>query len=317
MAEPPEPEAFLAQLRSERASGCVTITSSDGTVARLYLLGGRVFHAVAPDATGDAAIAKALSWATPDLSFDPDAELPEAQTVTDTGSLSEEAGGPRLGRLSMDRRLVRIGHSAMTVFIAMCAVPIALIGAAVVVGHFGGDADLFFVLGALAPVVLFATWLFLYLRFRVLFLRDAVSMPDVSSEAIPLVFDSPGLVHGKPTLVITMQTRSTLGRHGRCRVELYQDGLQIWRGPAEPEPRWQLAYRDLDQVEAVDVFSIESFGNNVETFVRLIARRPRMAFLFGGGWISVVTRQNRNAALLVGRLERQGVASFDDETLEA
>jgi hypothetical protein len=196
-------------------------------------------------------------------------------------------------------------------------VPLLLGGVGIVVTKLGGEGELFFPPAALAALVVGAAWFYFYVAFRVVFLRDAVRMPGMVPSEPPRVFDSPGVVSGEPQLVVRMQTRSTLGRHGRCRIELYREGLQIWRGPEHPEPRWQLAYRDLAQAERVDVVSIEARGGGTETFVRLIARRPPIAFLFGSGWFSIVTRQSGAVALLMDVLERHGVTSFDDETLEA
>lgn len=204
----------------------------------------------------------------------------------------------------------------MTTIVAVLLMPLVLLGFGIAFG--GQDADAFFAAAALAAVVLGLAWVFLYVRFRALFLRDAVKLAGASRASLPLVVESPQLVPGKPEVVVTMPVRTALGRHGKCQIELYGEGIRIWRGVERPEPRWELPYTAIVQVEAVDVVSVESmYNNNTETFVRLIAERPRIALLFGGGWISFVARQNGQAMLLMRHLEHHGVVSFDDETLAA
>src|SRR5260370_39088785 len=127
---------------------------------------------------------------------------------------------------------------------------------------------------------------------------------------IPHVVDAPIRATGEePEVVIKMRTRSTVGELGKCRIEFYSDGLQIWRGAAHPEPRGQFAYRDLLQAESVELLYVSGKGDSRQYFVRLIVGQPRMAFLFGNSWTV-----NRTTKLLVDKL-RDHKVTMVSETL--
>ena len=305
-------ESTLAELRATHATGCLTVTSSSGQVCRIYLLGGEVFDAAGAGAKGDGAVAAALAWNAPAVSFDDGAELPEEpSSPTGASARAGEAGTAGVRPLAADLRVARAGRTSIVMLIAIIATPAVLMTVGLLA--FGGEhVDAFFGLSVIAILGLAAAWYYVLARFRFLLAREAVALPDMPLSEIPRVFDAPAVAHGKPSLVLSMPTRSTLGRHGQCRIELYPEGMRIWRGPDRPEPRWQFRYADIAQVETLDVFSLESMGNNLETMVRLTVRTPPIAFLFGGVWISLVDRQNRNAALLAGRLERRGVPSAEE-----
>jgi hypothetical protein len=164
-------------------------------------------------------------------------------------------------------------------------------------------------------VVIGIVWSTQFVRFRATFLRDAVTVASgLPAANMPEVIQAQdGVISGTPKLVVRMQTRTSTGSVGRCRIELYSHGIQIWKGPKQPEPRWQFAYRDLLQVECVDIItSAAAFGSSDQYLVRLITNQPRMAFLFGSVWFGTAQGQNRNARLLINRLRQHRVPAFDE-----
>lgn len=84
-----------------------------------------------------------------------------------------------------------------------------------------------------------------------MFRAAAVEVPNGLSKGIPRVIDAPGIVSGEPELVVDLPARYLRGRLGKCRVKFYASGIQVWKGPQHPEPRWQFAYGDLLQAESV------------------------------------------------------------------
>ena len=152
-------------------------------------------------------------------------------------------------------------------------------------------------------------WLGVMYGFRFMFFHDAVRVPGSPPPSrIPRVIDAPGVISGEAEWAIRIATRCTAGKFGRCWVELYADGMQIWKGPERAEPRWQFAYSNLLQAESVDLSITTRNGDQHQYFVRLIVDMPRMAFLFGSHWLP-----NKNVGRLADELGRRGVRSTSDE----
>jgi len=282
-------------------------------------LGGHVVQTDGPAGGGEAALVKALSWPDVTLSFDENAE-PSFDEITMSNPIDDQ--GPSdatvVPRLSEDPQVARLGRASLRSSLLFFTVPIALILVAVLALVIKSSAVL--ILAAVIALILFLLlavhWSSLFVRFRIVFLRDAINVPGGLPRAVmpQLVEASPGVIRGKPHLVVRMQTRCMIGKVGRCRIELFSDGLQIWKGPQYPELRWQFSYRDLLQAECVDVVTPAAAmaGSPDQYLVRLIANQPRMAFLFGSVWFGTAGGQNRSARLLINELRRHNVPVFDE-----
>jgi len=212
-----------------------------------------------PAEGGDSGLARALAWRDVALSFDDTAEPPSepsvdrpfeeqsAEAIPGVSLLVDEVRLTGLGRAS-----VALGGLALIGPWLLCAV--ALIAAALRII----SSDLGLGMAALSVVLFFlfaAGWLAMYVRFRLAFVRRAVEVLGHPQNAgVQRKVDvGTGVISGKPVLVVKMQTRCATGSLGRCRIELYSGGLQIWKGPERPEPRWQFAYGDASgDCQAVD-----------------------------------------------------------------
>lgn len=157
MSGPQDTAALLQQLENDHATGCLTITSSDGLVTHVYLLYGQIFHAGGPNTAGETALQDTLSWSDVGLSFDPKAQLPTTQTIDlkKTGSAvwahaaRHGSSGPVLEvhilkrppttsdvgipPLSADRRLMALTCAPMAGGCLAALVPLGLIGIGVLV----------------------------------------------------------------------------------------------------------------------------------------------------------------------------------------
>jgi hypothetical protein len=102
-----------------------------------------------------------------------------------------------------------------------------------------------------------------------------------------------------------MVVRCLFARFWRCRVELHEGGIQIWRGPRHPEPRWQFTYDDLLQAEGATLDAVGTRFSSDEHFVRLIVDMPRMAFLLGPAWSATPSSDD-----LLVKLSHHGVRTF-------
>jgi hypothetical protein len=71
----------IERLEMEEATGCLTVHGPEGAEARLYVIGGHVFHAEGPAGEGSAALSEALGWWDAIISFDPNATLPTKETI--------------------------------------------------------------------------------------------------------------------------------------------------------------------------------------------------------------------------------------------
>lgn len=150
-------------------------------------------------------------------------------------------------------------------------------------------------------------WLVLYFVYRSAFMRAALRVPGgVAKHDAPRVIDAPsGFATGELELTLTIVARCLIARFWRCRVELYSGGIQIWRGPRRPEPRWQFSYADLLQAEAATLTAMGTRFSSDERYVRLIVDRPRMAFLLGPAWSG-----SPSADDLLVKLSDHGVRTF-------
>lgn len=310
---------MLLQLEAERQTGCMTIDSADGHIGRVYLRLGKVFHAEGPGGEGSSAFAEARSWPEVTLSFDKKATLPDKQTVTatpesDISYIPSSAGAGRARgsqTLTGNRRLTIAMFSYLGAGCLWGVLGIAGMGIAVAIGatHVDFNSTLGTLLGAVIVLFIAITplWLVLYIWYRFMFRAAAVEVPEGLAKAqIPRVIDAPGIVSGKPELVIDLPARYLRGRLGKCRVEFYASGIQIWKGPEHPEPRWQFAYEDLLQAESVVIESTGSRGSRDQFSMRLIAAQPRMAFLFGNSLTS------SDSQLMLEELRKHEVRTFNE-----
>jgi hypothetical protein len=325
---------MLAQLEAERQTGCLTITSADGLVCRVYLLMGRTFHAEGPDVQGGKALVEAMSWADVALSFDPNTKLPGVQTISglnqgpvrisvrrrQPGDAAVQPGvefkiirssstDTRSGvkTLSSDPRLYISSLAALGGGCALVLIPLALLGISALTQSAKPVSDGFATSAVFSVPVIIAAWLAAFFGFRFLFFRDAVMLPDSQAPAdIPRVVEAAaGVIAGEPELALQIPVRSTIGRLGRCWVEVYPQGLQISKGPDSPEPRWQFSFHELLQVEAVDLQTVGRYGTSHQYFVRIIAAQPHIAFLIGSHW-----RRNKNLQPFVEKLRKHQVPTF-------
>lgn len=317
MPGPEDTAGLLAQLEAERQTGCLTIESGDGRVCRVFLLMGKIFHAQGPAGEGEAALANANSWLDVTLSFDEKAELPNQQTITTSGfsdvadvtGSSDRTSAAIIPSVAGNRRvtgaeLSYIGAGCLFALAVLVAIVVAVIDAYF---HVRQDNVL-----AAVIVLIFVTgllWLVLYFRYRFTFREAAVEVPGGLAKAdIPRVIDAaPGVISGEPELVVSMPTRYLAGRLGKCRIEFYRAGLQIWKGPSHPAPRWQFSYEDLLQAESVAIEASGARNSRDQYSLRLIASRPRIAFLFGNAFT------DRDTQLMLEQLRKHGVRTFTED----
>lgn len=308
--------ALIGQLEAGRQSGCLTIESGDGLVCRVYLLMGKIFHASGPAGEGESALTDALSWSNVTLSFDEKGQLPDRRTITDGSSTRSSVTGPlasepaAVNRLSTDPRLFVMSCATLGGGCLWILVPLTLIGLGAVFHGNRAVSNSFFATALIALPALLVVWLALHVGFRVMFYRDAVKVPgQLPIAEMPRVVDAPaGAISGQPELILKMQTHCSIGKVGKCSLELYRDGLEVSRGPKHPEPRWQFLYQNLVQAESVDLVSVGTRGSEIhQSFVRVITDPPRMAFLFGANmwWL-----QNQKAEMLVNKLREHHVQTF-------
>jgi hypothetical protein len=296
-------QALLAELETGRATGCLTINSSTGLVGHVYLLMGRPFHAVSPSGEGQVAMAEALNWPDVALSFDERAQLPARQTIT-TPSMPVPDQRAGSDQLETDPRIfamscMSLGGAVLTI---VAPIGVLLIGLAL-------HAEWTLPVSLSLLFVFMAVWIAGAIGFRIMFLREAVKVSGGPAKVdIPRVIDAPStVITGEPELVVKMVTRCLTGRVGKCRLEFYPEGLQICRDRNHPEPRWLFAYADLKQAELVDVVANGRVSVH-QYYVRLIAARPRMAFLFGSQLST-----NQNAKVIYSKLADHKVPTSGEE----
>ncbi len=212
-------------------------------------------------------------------------------------------GGLPIPRLSQDRRLLTLSFVTLGGGCAMLLVPALLLGIGAIFrsdGWLGAGIVSLFVLIVVYGVAAYG--------FRYMFFRDAVKIPGAAPRSqIPNAVDTPGVVVGQPEWSIKLATRGSMGKVGRCWIELYAKGIQIWNSD-HPEFRWQFAYGDLLQAESVDLVANTKSGEVHQHLARLVVDRPRMAFLFGSHWF-----RNNDAPVLVTKLRAHNVPTADEE----
>jgi hypothetical protein len=121
----------------------------------------------------------------------------------------------------------------------------------------------------------FATVMGLYLRYYVTFIRAALEVPDGASRAqVPRVVEAAGPLQGEQ-FTRTARVKTVLGRSMRCRIDVYTNGIRIWRGPHHAEPSFSFLYADILLAELATIVVSRGSVN----YVRLVASQPRMAFL--------------------------------------
>jgi hypothetical protein len=150
--------------------------------------------------------------------------------------------------------------------------------------------------GALLWIVVVMSF---YVRYALILFRAALQVPSGASwEELSLVVEPATPLTGQE-FDRYARVKTLLGRAGRCRIELYSNGIRIWRGPSHPEPSWSFVYTDLLQAEVVTLLG--GSRGPAPTYLRLIAQRPRMAFL--------ISTKSRTGDFIV-RLGAHGVATF-------
>jgi hypothetical protein len=150
--------------------------------------------------------------------------------------------------------------------------------------------------GALVWVV---TTIGLYLRYYRMVLSTTLSIPSGAArdEVLPVVMTTAAL-EGEE-FVGKASVKTLLGRAGRCRIELYANGIRIWRGPSHTEPSWSFLYIDIVQAEVVTLLGGARTPD--QSHLRLVAARPRMAFIISS---------RRWTDDLIRRLAAHGVPTF-------
>jgi hypothetical protein len=150
--------------------------------------------------------------------------------------------------------------------------------------------------GALVWVV---TTIGLYLRYYRILLGAALTVPaGASRDEVPPVVISTAALEGEE-FVGKARVKTLLGRAGRCRIEVYANGIRIWRGPSHPEPSWSFLYIDIVQAEVVTLLGGARTPD--QSYLRLVAARPRMAFIISS---------RRWTADVIRRLAGHGVPTF-------
>jgi hypothetical protein len=150
--------------------------------------------------------------------------------------------------------------------------------------------------GALLWIVVVMSF---YVRYALILFHAALQVPSGASreELRPVVEPATPLMGQEFDRYARVKT--LLGRAGRCRIELYANGIRIWRGPSHPEPSWSFVYTDLLQAELVTLLG--GSRGPAPSYVRLVAARPRMAFLISSkSW----------SGDLINRLDAHDVPTF-------
>jgi hypothetical protein len=247
-------------------------------------------------------MAEALSWPDAVVSFDDGARLPLTQTIA-TAPMPETSQSPGGDRMAVDPRVLVMSCVSLAGGLLTVLSPLTLIGiAAATHAQWAPPA------AVISLFVFGAVWIAGLVGFRRVFVHDAVRVAGgLSKGEIPMVVEAAaGVIAGQPELVVKPSARCLTGRIGKCLVEFYPDGLQISRG-AEPSPRWQFAYSDLAQAELLDVASTGKTTVH-QYYVRLIAARPRIAFLFKNTWSA-----SNATSLIFDKLREHGVTTYSEE----
>jgi len=137
--------------------------------------------------------------------------------------------------------------------------------------------------GATAIAVFIALaflWMGLWFRYRHVFFREALRVPGGLAKAeIPRDVEAPSdIIVGMPLAMAKLRVRTLRGRAGKCQIQLFEQGLQIWRGPKHQLPRWRFEYAQVALAEPVEV---ETPRGPNPVYLRLVIGQPRMVFLCG------------------------------------
>jgi len=146
-------------------------------------------------------------------------------------------------------------------------------------------------------------WVFttigLYLRYYRMLFSAALSVPSgAARDEVPPVVVATEALEGEE-FVGHARVKTLRGRAGRCRIEVYANGIRIWRGSGHTEPSWSFLYIDIVQAEVVTLLGGARTPD--QSYLRLVAARPRMAFIISS---------RRWTADLIRRLARDGVPTF-------
>jgi hypothetical protein len=181
--------------------------------------------------------------------------------------------------MAADRRIIQAVIAWFVSFLLIFVLAVAAI-LWVAIGHVDPSTNDFagnvFVI---AGAAWFATVMGLYLRYYLTFIRAALDVPDgVSRAELPRVVDAAGLLQGEQ-FARRARVKTVLGRSVKCRIDVYSNGIRIWRGPHHSEPSFSFLYSDILQAEMATI--VVSRGS--VSYVRLVASQPRTAFLISLG----------------------------------
>jgi hypothetical protein len=182
--------------------------------------------------------------------------------------------------MAADRRVLRALLAWILSFLLIFVMAVAAI-LWTAIGHVNPSTN-DFVAGVfvIAGAVWFATVMGLYFRYYRTFISAALRVPDgVSRAELPRVVEASSPLQGE-VFARRARVKTVLGWSVKCRIELYPKGIRIWRGPEHEEPSFSFLYKDLLQAEMATI--VVGRGPDV-TYVRLVARQPRMAFLISSG----------------------------------
>lgn len=125
----------------------------------------------------------------------------------------------------------------------------------------------------------FVTVLGLYFRYYRTFISAALRVPDgVSRAELPRVVEAASPLQGE-VFAKRARVKTVLGWSVKCRIEMYRNGMRIWRGPGHEAPSFSFLYGDLLQAEMATIV----VSRGTVSYVRLVASQPRMAFLISSG----------------------------------
>jgi hypothetical protein len=159
---------------------------------------------------------------------------------------------------------------------AYSAAPLLFVGAIIetVAGRFavGGAIASLCIMLALALVAFSVVlWVDYYLRWR----KAAVTVAGGGATPPPAVVLAE---IGHAEAWRTSQTlRSAWGRHGTCMVQFMDKGIDFSRSTRQREPRWQVRYEDVIQVEGVTLTGFLRVPD--QRYTRIVLGNPHMALL--------------------------------------
>jgi hypothetical protein len=182
---------------------------------------------------------------------------------------------------------------------------LVLVGGAIAIGAHWLDVNPAVGATAVAAFIALAfIWMGLWFRYRHVFFREALRVPDgLAKPAIPRVVQAPSDISaGMPLAMAKLRVRTLSGRAGKCQIQLFEQGLQIWRGPNHPVPRWQFEY---SQVALAEPVQIETPKGPNPVYLRLVIGQPRMVFLCGP-----TLNLDRDLGPVLKALSERGVQAF-------